>query len=369
MKWSVLKVAGVALLLSALVLGALVACEVPRGGGDGTATQPGRASSSIPLLPGETLWGATPTFDFGANDGVNWDTQHNMDVAPDAAPIQAALKSAGLPISREWFFQHSLVDGHALTDAEQLQKWQANANTGAICFANLPTANSEAYDLHLVRLLKGKCPFYEVMNEPDIEGVNAARYLAFWTSFVPQARAIDARAKFGGPADYNNQGNECTYNHDGTSACYLQKVMQGMKASRVLPDFITYHWYPCWNDTASQCLAHASGFAAAARQVINWDTGIFGRQIPVICSEWNADPGNPPFMSDRQWDAQFVTAALRSIEQSGLSGAMEFDISQYGNYSADDMFDIYHHGAPFQTWTAFAQEMARARGRAGRAGS
>jgi len=318
-------------------------------------------SSAAPLLPGETLWNGVPSFNFGANDGVNWDTHYNMDTGPDATPIQSALKAAGMPIIRAWFFQNSLVDNHALSDAEQLQKWQAVANSGAVCFANLPTGNSVAYDLHLVTLLKGKCELYEVMNEPDIEGVNSTQYLAFWNSFVPQARAIDPNAKFGGPADYNNQGNECSYTSGG-STCFLQKVMIGMQASGVLPDFVTYHWYPCWNNSASQCLALAGSFASAAQQVIGWVQQIFGKALPVLCSEWNADPGNPTFMNDRNWDAQFVTAALQSIETSGLAGAMEYDISQYGNYGADDMFDIYNGGKPFATWTGFAAEIARVRG-------
>ncbi|HKW20100.1 MAG TPA: hypothetical protein VJO13_01900, partial [Ktedonobacterales bacterium] len=291
------------------------------------AAEAATGSSVAPLLPGETLWNGVPSFNFGANDGVNWDTKYNMDTGPDAAPIQSALKAAGMPIIRAWFFQNSLVDNHALSDAEQLQKWQAVANSGAVCFANLPTGNSVAYNLHLVTLLKGKCELYEVMNEPDIEGVNSTQYLAFWNSFVPQARAIDPNARFGGPADYNNQGNECTYTSSG-STCFLQKVMIGMRASGVLPDFVTYHWYPCWNNSASQCLALAGSFASAAQQVIGWVQQIFGKALPVICSEWNADPGSPTFMNDRNWDAQFVTAALQSIETSGLAGAMEYDISQ-----------------------------------------
>jgi len=139
-------------------------------------------------------------------------------------------------------------------------------------------------------------------------------------------------------------------------------VLIGMQASGILPDFVTYHWYPCWNNSASQCLALAGSFASAAKQVIGWVQQIVGRALPVICSEWNADPGNPTFMNDRAWDAQFVTAALQSIATSGLAGAMEYDISQYGNYGADDLFDIYNGGKPYTTWTAFAAEIARVRG-------
>lgn len=326
-------------------------------------------ASAVSLLPGEVLWNGVPSFNFGANDGVNWDTQYNMDVPPDGPAIQSALKAAGMPIARVWFFQNSLVDNHPMTDAEQLQKVQAVKNSGMVCFANLPTENTVAYDLHMLDILGTACPYVEVMNEPDIETapwngnkqIDPTAYLSFWNSFVPQARAAHPGLLFGGPADYDNQGNYCTYNNDGTSACFLQKVMMGMKSSGNLPDFVTYHWYPCWNNTADECLALASSFKDAAAQVIGWANSIFGRPMPVICSEWNADPGSPDYMNNRTWDAQFVTAALRSIEQSGLAGAMEYDISQYGNYGADDLFDIYNGGKPFATFTAFAAEIARVR--------
>ena len=329
------------------------------------ARQVTATAASVPLLPGETTWSGVPSFDFGSNDGVNWDTQNNMDVAPESNVIQPALKAGHLSIIRAWFFQNSLVDGHALSDAEQLQKLAAVQNSGAVCFANFPTENSVAYDLHLLSVLDGgghiACPYVEVMNEPDIEGVDSTAYLAFWNSFVPQARAAYPGVLFGGPADYDNQGNECTYYPDGTSACFLQKVMMGMKASGNLPDFVTYHWYPCWQNTASQCLALAGSFASAAQQVIGWDTSIFGHQIPVINSEWNADPGGTTYMQDRNWDAQFVSAALKNMETSGLSGALEMDISEYGDYGDLDLFDIYHGGQPFATWTnGFAPVIAAA---------
>ncbi|MGH2518660.1 MAG: IPT/TIG domain-containing protein, partial [Chloroflexota bacterium] len=352
-----------AVAVALMMATALSAVAAPPSGAAGQSTTAApMATATPPLLPGETAINGIPSFDFGANDAVNWDPQFNMDVAPDGPVIQAALKAAHIQIARTWFFQNSLVDGHALSDAEQVQKLQAVQAAGMRCFANFPTENSVAYDLHLLAILDTPghiaCPYVEVMNEPDIEGVNSTAYLAFWNSFVPQARAAYPGVAFGGPADYDNQGNECTYYPDGTSACFLQKVMLGMVKSGVLPDFVTFHWYPCWNNTAAQCLALASGFASASQQVIDWDTQIFGHLIPVICSEWNGDPGSPDFMFDRNWDSQFVSAAEASIATSGLSGAMEFDISSYGNYSADDLFDIYSGGAPFATFTGYAGEIA-----------
>jgi hypothetical protein len=315
-----------------------------------------------PLLPGEAMWGSWPSYLFGVNDGVNWDPQRNMDTPPVGPAIQAQLKAAHVPIARVWFFQRSLVDQHPLSDAEQLQKAQAVQNAGMRCFANLPTENSMDYDLHLVSLLKGKCAFYEVMNEPDIEGVNSTAYLALWNSFTPQARALDPGARFGGPADYSNQGAECSYYPNGTSACFLQKVLAGMAKSGVLPDFVTYHWYPCWQNTASECLPKADGFAAAAQQVLTWTKQAFpGKSIPVGLSEWNAHPGAPSYMKDDAWMAQFVRHALLSLRASGLAFAMEYDVAGYGNYGADDLFDIFHDGAPRAQFTAFAQLIADAR--------
>ncbi|HEU0027742.1 MAG TPA: hypothetical protein VFQ25_11560 [Ktedonobacterales bacterium] len=343
----------IALLTLALLYGAGV---IYRQASQANETPPGT------LLPGEAMWGSWPSYLFGVNDGVNWDPQRNMDIPPVGPNIQARLKAAHVPIARVWFFQRSLVDQRPLSDAEQLQKLQAVQNAGMRCFANLPTENSIAYDLHLVTLLRGKCAFYEVMNEPDIEGVSSTAYLAFWNSFVPQARALDPGARFGGPADYSNQGAECSYYANGTSACFLQKVLAGMAKSGVPPDFVTYHWYPCWQDTASECLAKADGFSAAAQQVLTWTKQAFpGKSIPVGLSEWNAHPGSPSYMNDGSWMAQFVTHALLSMRASGLAFAMEFDVAGYGNYGADDMFDIFHDGAPKAQFTAFARLIASAR--------
>jgi hypothetical protein len=200
------------------------------------------------------------------------------------------------------------------------------------------------------------------MNEPDIEGVDSAAYLAFWNSFVPQARTLDHNARFGGPADYGNQGNECSYYLDGTSACFLQKVLAGMARSGTLPDFVTYHWYPCWEVTAAECLAKADGFSKDAQRVIAWTRQAFpGKEIPVGISEWNADPGNPPYMNDGSWMAQFVTRALISMRASGLAFAMEYDVAGVANWGADDMFDVYQNGAPKAQFTAFARLIADAR--------
>src|SRR5690348_11868953 len=79
------------LIVALLSLGLLTLSGIT-GVGRGIVTT-AHADGAPAVLPGESLWNSVPSFDFGSNDGVNWDTQYNMDVAPDAAPIQSALKA------------------------------------------------------------------------------------------------------------------------------------------------------------------------------------------------------------------------------------------------------------------------------------
>ena len=111
-------------------------------------------ASPPPLLPGETLWRGVPSYAFGTNETQEWDGDFTFETLP---ALQKAVKAAHFTLLRTWFFEHSLADGHAVTDSEQLGRVQALRNAGMTCLAELPTANSLAYDEHLVSLLKGQC--------------------------------------------------------------------------------------------------------------------------------------------------------------------------------------------------------------------
>lgn len=327
--------------------------------------QPRPAQIVATLLPGEPTWGSSgiPAWLYGVNDSVAWDTQYNMDVPPDGPNIQSQLKTAGVPIARTWFFQTSLVDGHALTDAEQLTKLHAVQAAGMVCFAIFFTDNTVAYDLHLLSILNGGCPYVEVMNEPDNTGVTVAAYLAFWNSFVPQARAAYPGILFGGPAATTPQYSQCTYS-GSTTTCFMQKVLAGMAKSGVLPDFVTFHWYPCWQQTAAQCLAEDTTYAGQAQLVESWIPQYFpGHNIPVGISEWNADPGNPSYMDNGAWMSQYLTGALNNMQSSGLAFAMFYDVAGYANYGTDDLFDIYTgNGTAKPQFNALASDIAAAKG-------
>ncbi len=317
------------------------------------------AGGAPALLPGEQMWGPWPSYLFGTNDTQNWDSAHNFETEP---AIQRELKADHFPFIRTWFFQKSLSDGSAVSDAEQLSRAQADQNAGMACLGELPTENTMAYDEHIVTLMRGKCELYEFMNEPDYEGVGADAYLAAWKTEIPKLRAIDPNAKFGGPADYDSRGSACANSSDGAGECFIQKVLEGMAASGVPPDFITFHWYPCWEDTATSCMAKVDSIATLTATVKGWAQSAFHKPIPVGISEWNADPSAPmpSYTQNAAWMTEFTTRALQSMQAAGVSFANQFDLANDGGYLTDDMVDIYHDGAPKPQYLAMQRLIASA---------
>ncbi|MFI5274741.1 MAG: hypothetical protein ACHQ4H_17050 [Ktedonobacterales bacterium] len=299
-----------------------------------------------PLLAGDTLWRGVPSMLWGTNDTQNWDAQNNLITEP---AVQQAARADHLALIRTWLFQTDLASNQLETDAYQQSKVQAALNTGARLLCELPTANSMAYDEHMVTLFAGKCAYYEFMNEPDNEHIAIATYVSEWASEIPKRRALDPHARFGGPASAAPQYSQCTYSATDT-VCYMQKVLQGMAQSHVLPDFVTFHWYPCWNDSGASCLAKADSFGAQVTLVRGWLTQYFGpagANIPVGVTEWNADPSAPmpAYTQDACWLERFTVAAEESLAHAGASFANQFDLANAGGYGTDDMVDIGKSGA------------------------
>jgi hypothetical protein len=337
-----------------VVVGLLGAC------GEATGTV---GMSSAPLLPGEVLWSGVPSYLFGSNDPYNY-------AGPDGfnhqASMQAAVKAAHIPLIRGWFEQVDETDHKTpITDARQLLIVNAIHNAGGVCLANLTQPATEAFDLHLVSLLKGKCELYEVMNEPDLSGVwppavSESNYLAFWNSFVPKARALDPNAKFGGPT---------TAIESGMNGTYMRTILDGMKTSGVLPDFITFHWYTCYSETAAQCLAETEPwFASIGKTLVSWVRQDFpGKATPVGLTEWNANAAGGGYMNNDAWMAQYMRAALTGLEANHyLSFATQYDLGSYSCYGSCDLFNIYATptaaaGTPRPEFTTLAGEIARLR--------
>ncbi len=295
------------------------------------------------LLPGEQTWkNGVSSFLFGTNDTQEW-AGDNVETNP---AIQQALKAAHFTLMRTFFFDKSLADGHATTDAEIEQRIQTVENSGMICLGVFPDFLDTAFTIHVVRYLGSRCNLYEFGNEPDYNGYTVQQYLQQWNKVIPQLRQINPQAKFIGPVISNDTGNQCDDLVADVPDCFLQQFLSGVKSSGVLPDAVSFHWYPCYGVTETSCLAKASSYAQVTNEVRCVVHATLGKNLPVGITEWNYDASVPPPDYGTTFIQQFTTQALMSMIQAGLDFANQFDAQSYGGYGGFDMFDLNHHDQP-----------------------
>jgi hypothetical protein len=110
----------------------------------------------------------------------------------------------------------------------------------AQCLGILQPADAE----QVVQTLGSRCNLYEWMNEPDNGGPSAAQYAASWNQEIPKLRALNPPALFIGPVVASpNTG-------------YITQILSAVKASGTLPDLVSYHMYPCTDQSINTCPAH-----------------------------------------------------------------------------------------------------------------
>jgi len=312
-----------------------VACSPPSPSQTSSAPPGATASSSHPstapssLLPGQQLWKqGVSSFLFGTNDTQEWS---NNNVETNTA-IQQALKAAHYTLMRTFFFDKSLADKHSTTDAEIEQRLKTIENSGMTCLGVLNNIFNLDFAQHVVTYAGPRCQMYEFGNETDLYGVSSEIYLKQWNSVIPLLRRINPQAKFIGPVTYNDQGN-----HD-----FMRAFLEGVKISGVLPDAISFHWYPCYEDARDSCLAKASSYSQVAIGVRALVRSILGKDLPIGITEWNYDPGNPPpsYGDDPNFIMQFSTDALHAMAQAGVAFACQFDAASYSGYGRLDIFDL-----------------------------
>lgn len=288
--------------------------------------QPQHTRVTSSLLPGQQIWkNNVSSFLFGTNDTQEW-IANNVETSP---AIQQALKGAHFTLMRTFFFAKSLADGRPTSDAEIDQRLKAIENSGMTCLGVLEPILDPTFVKHVVSYVANRCDIYEFGNEPDNNGLSMQQYIQDWNSLIPQLRQINPNAKFIGPvvADYTQ----------------VRPFLTGVKASGVLPDAISFHWYPCGeNDSSSDCLAKVDTFAQVTSQVKGWVRDILGRDLPVGITEWNYDADNPPALygDDPAFSAQFTTSALHFMMQAGLDFANQFDAASGAGLGKLDMFDV-----------------------------
>lgn len=217
------------------------------------------------------------------------------------------------------------------------------------------------FDKKVVAYLGNRCNLYEIGNEPDLDFYPASgpmvphmrvqTYLKRWVEFVKALRQINPKAKFIGPVTASDQGNDCTYTPEGTH-CYMRDFLRGAKAAGVLPDAVSFHWYPCDNATDGfngngNCgPAKAQTYAAVTSEVKGWIRSDLGTSVPLLITEWNADPGANPLQENASFMTKFTQQAMQAMISAGLDGACQFDAQDYGGYGHLDMFDVNKNDQP-----------------------
>jgi hypothetical protein len=275
---------------------------------------------SAQKLPGEEIWrSGISSFLFGTNDTFEW-AQQNLETQP---AIQQDLRTAGFTIIRSFFQDNA-------GDAAIEQRITAIENSGAHCLGVIFNIFDVAYDEHLVQYLGKRCLMYEFGNEPDYNGISVATYLKQWNAVIPLLRHINPDAAFIGPVASSSSGS------------FIQDFLSGVKSSGVLPDAISFHWYPCYQNAEAVCLHMADTAGQAALQVRDLVKNILGKDLPIGITEWNFDPGNPPpsYGDTSAFMTSFSTAALASMIQAGVAFACQFDAASFAGSGHLDMFDV-----------------------------
>ncbi len=273
-------------------------------------------------LPGQQIWkDHTSSFLFGTNDTYEWATQNIQT----EASIQQALRSAGFTLIRSFFPDNA---GDSVIE----KRISTIEQSGAHCLGVITNIFNPAFNQRLVRYLGNRCQMYEFGNESDYDGISIETYLQQWNSQIPQLKRINPQAKFIGPVTYNETGKND----------FMQAFLQGVKQSGILPDAISFHWYPCYQDSQQDCLNAASSAAQATGTVRDLIQSILGRDLPIGISEWNYDPGNPPpeYGDNAGFITAFTTSALRSMAQAGVAFACQFDAASFAGYGRLDMFNV-----------------------------
>jgi hypothetical protein len=274
-------------------------------------------------LPGQQIWKqGVSSYLFGTNDTYEW-SENSIETQPK---FQQALRDGGFTLMRSFFRDNA-------SDKVIRQRLQTIKNSGTNCLGVITNIDNTRFNEHLVRYLGNDCLLYEFGNESDLKenDTSVEHYLERWNKAIPALRRINPQAKFIGPVTSNEQGDNN----------FMRDFLEGVKKSGVLPDAVSFHWYPCDTDTEKECLSRANSAGAAAGRVEAQVQEILGKPLPIGITEWNYDPNNPPpaYGDKANFMTKFTTDALSSMIEAGVAFACQFDAASYAGYGRLDMLD------------------------------
>jgi outer membrane protein assembly factor BamB len=279
-------------------------------------------------LPGQQRWvqGGTPvsSYLFGTTDLGQEGVSPNIETSPAA---QHLLKSAGVTVIRTDFPDNA-------SDAVINLRLQTIANAGSACLGTITNPANVAFDVHLVKLASQRgCSMFEVGLSPDAAGVPVATYVAQWKALVPQLRAATSPLALTliGPATQAE-------NH-----AYIDAFLRGAKAANMLPDALSYHWFPCAQLTQATCLAQAPNVTQTVQDAQALMQQDLGTSLPIAITAWNAQFSGTPsaYVSDPAFIAPFTAAALSAMGQDGVALAAQVAAASGAGGGTLDMIGVH----------------------------
>jgi hypothetical protein len=191
-------------------------------------------------------------------------------------------------------------------------------------------------------MLGSECNIYEFGNEPDnpTNHTNIAQETGWWITDIPQLRALNPHAVFGGPTVTWSGGA------DGSNGSYPSDIayfLAKTAAAGVRADFISYHDYPCTKSTSTAaCLSNTpNDISYNYNQVIPWERQYYGTTVPTGISEYNFDPGSQnlsAWAGNSTFMYQWTQTALEAIVATHMAFANEYTTLNYAGYGNLDMF-------------------------------
>lgn len=288
------------------------------------------ARGLTPSLPGQQIWqNGISSYLFGTNE-VAWDPMALSNPA-----IMAAVKAAGVPVIRV-----------PLTASDADQRVSLVEQSGAQCLGILSWHNP-ADAVKVVQMLGNRCQLYEFGNEPD----PLSSYITTWNATIGTLRQANPNAKFIGPvlASPDAQG--------------IQTFLTAVKSNP--PDVVSWHMYPCTNQTLQSCNAgNHINFSKHTQEIGAVIQNVLGHELPQAITEYNFDwqDGKTP-NHDNATMQPFMTQTLNDMIQAtqyGLVMANEYDLGGRAGAGTLDMLDP-SSGAPLAQFTVLSQFIAQYR--------
>jgi hypothetical protein len=180
-----------------------------------------------------------------------------------------------------------------------------------------------------VQPIFGSAPvLVEYGNEEDFTcngggGITIQAYTTSWNSVVPRLKAAFPAYKYVGPVFFQSNPTD---------------MQTFVGTANPTPDYVSWHEYACGvSDSNAVCNQAIPNWAQHVTDNNQAMKNAIGKTLPIIISEWNLDPQDPP-PDPRYSDPSFIKPWMRSalkewhtLTSSGVFLAMIYLLDNHGD--------------------------------------